>query len=427
MEAKIMYEEQKKSPISNIFMMLVLALSTGAVLPLWRAQSQVTADLAQGDVLIQALWMLVYFLIIFIVLFGANRILYIKDFNLLILWLLVGMAVFSALWADNALISLRQSGALVGTTLLGMFIARRFSEQKIFKLASYTLGLLAILSIIVAVVAPSYGIHEWGLHSGSWRGVFIHKNNLGKMMALSAIFWYLFKTYYPAYKPIGWFFIGLSVVLVVLSKSAGAAVALTTVFLFLPTVSAIRKKNPFIQFMSLILLVGTSVLLMLVAGNYEGFLEILGRDATLTGRSALWYLVWQQISEKYLLGFGYGGFWLGYNGPSASIWNLLPWTPVDAHNGFLDQWLQLGIIGLSIFAVSLIINLKRAISNIAHNKFGLFYLLFLTFFMLINIAESTLLERNSIFWILYVITTIHLAQVGKTKDTQEINENSTSS
>ena len=39
------------------------------------------------------------------------------------------------------------------------------------------------------------------------------------------------------------------------------------------------------------------------------FLEFLGKDPTLTGRSELWAYVWKDIDLRPLLGWGYAAFW----------------------------------------------------------------------------------------------------------------------
>src|SRR5207302_5013109 len=79
----------------------------------------------------------------------------------------------------------------------------------------------------------------------------------------------------------------------------------------------------------------------------------LGRDVTLTGRTGLWPLAVDAIAERWWFGHGYGAFWLGWDGESASIWRGLSWRPAHAHNGILDLGLELGVAGIGLFSVGL--------------------------------------------------------------------------
>jgi O-antigen ligase len=76
----------------------------------------------------------------------------------------------------------------------------------------------------------------------------------------------------------------------------------------------------------------------------------LGRDATYTGRTNIWDAV-RSVYVNPLLGTGYDSFWLGDR-----LWQV--WAtagPVNqAHNGYLELYLNLGIIGLILLAGLLI-------------------------------------------------------------------------
>jgi O-antigen ligase len=80
------------------------------------------------------------------------------------------------------------------------------------------------------------------------------------------------------------------------------------------------------------------------------------------------------------------------------------------HNGYLDLWLQLGLLGVVLFAVSFITSLFKAIALIRRENgwIEMFPLLFLIFMAIHNITESTILFRNQISWILYVLISIQL-------------------
>lgn len=117
--------------------------------------------------------------------------------------------------------------------------------------------------------------------------------------------------------------------------------------------------------------------------------------------------VLEKIGERPWLSYGYGGFWLGLNGESADVWNAVKWQPPHSHNGFLDLWLDLGLLGLSIFAFSFMAACWRSVAWLRqnHTSEGLWPLAYLTFLLLANITESSLLRQNFL-WILYVSITL---------------------
>jgi exopolysaccharide production protein ExoQ len=159
----------------------------------------------------------------------------------------------------------------------------------------------------------------------------------------------------------------------------------------------------------LILIGGTAAWLW---DHLYSVLDLLNRDVTLTGRAELWNAVMEMIGQQPWFGYGYGGFWLGMEGPSAYIWTLVGWKPPHAHNEFLDVMLDLGLLGLAPFALLLASSFVRAIAVALRRtaRDQLFPLLFITFILLLSLAESRLLGRNSIYWVTFSALTIMITQ-----------------
>jgi len=78
--------------------------------------------------------------------------------------------------------------------------------------------------------------------------------------------------------------------------------------------------------------------------------EALGRDPTLTDRTRIWSVV-LSVATNPLVGTGYESFWLGPR--LQKIWQVFPGIN-EAHNGYLQMYLQLGFIGLLILVWMLI-------------------------------------------------------------------------
>ena len=80
-------------------------------------------------------------------------------------------------------------------------------------------------------------------------------------------------------------------------------------------------------------------------------LQLLHRDEGLTGRLNLWNAVLLAISKRLWLGYGFNAFWQGMKGESGYVLTAVGWAPKYAHNGFLDLVLDLGLLGLLVFAI----------------------------------------------------------------------------
>ena len=72
-------------------------------------------------------------------------------------------------------------------------------------------------------------------------------------------------------------------------------------------------------------------------------IQLLGKDPTLTDRTLLWAEL-LKVDINPLFGTGFESFWLGerFRSFTASHW----WAPNEAHNGYLETYLNLGLVGL---------------------------------------------------------------------------------
>jgi exopolysaccharide production protein ExoQ len=145
-----------------------------------------------------------------------------------------------------------------------------------------------------------------------------------------------------------------------------------------------------------------------LAANLDLVLNVLGKDATLTGRTDLWAAVLQQIERYPVLGHGYSAFWLGWSGPSAAVLTAVQWEVPHAHNGFLDLLLDLGGVGLLLFAAGFGVAAVRSVATLRATRTaeGIWPLAFLTFMLFYNLTESAILQQNSVFWVLFVATVV---------------------
>lgn len=101
--------------------------------------------------------------------------------------------------------------------------------------------------------------------------------------------------------------------------------------------------------------VSFSVLFLDVGG---GALQTMGRDPTLTGRTAIWKIVLGLVRSP-LFGTGFQSFWLGNR--LQQVWDNFGLHIEEAHNGYLEIYLNLGVIGVVLLAVLIVTGYRNVI------------------------------------------------------------------
>jgi exopolysaccharide production protein ExoQ len=398
-----------KSTTEKGFAVLVLLLFSGALLPfLWLEGGTFTEpDASSGDPRVQVVWMIIYLVTFFLL---ATRWQYAVQVAArhMLLWVLVGIALISVLWSDVPEITLRQGVALIGTTAFGLYFAARYKMSEQLRLLGWALAIAAVLSLVFALALPSYGVQS-DIDGQGWRGIYSHKNTLGSIMALSTMVFLLLALTSRKRRWVAGAGLILSFGLVILSNSVSGLVVCVLLSALLPVYRALRWRITLaVPFLISAWLLGGGVV-MWGLYNAETILGALGRDITLTGRTNLWPLVITMISQRPWLGYGYSGFWEADKGAYFSF-ALNGFQPTSAHNGFLDLWLQLGLLGVLVFVLSFLLAFLRAAAwaRLSKATEGLWPLMYLTFMLLHSMSESSILIRNDIYWTLYAAVVLSL-------------------
>lgn len=92
--------------------------------------------------------------------------------------------------------------------------------------------------------------------------------------------------------------------------------------------------------------------------------ESLGRDTTFSGRTAIWHILPTFVRYPWL-GAGYETFLVGPR--LLQLKAIIDKTFQEAHNGYLEVWLNLGWIGVSLFALLLITGYRNAVAAFRRN------------------------------------------------------------
>ncbi|BAY46352.1 O-antigen polymerase [Scytonema sp. HK-05] len=393
----------------KVFVVFTLFISTTALIPIL-LEKEDDAAISQ-DPYTPILFLGIYIVTLLLIIQRRKSFVRIAQKNIWI-WLLVGIVIASVLWSVAPDITQRRSFLLLGTTLFGVYLAMRYTLREQLQLLAWVCGIVIILSILFAIALPSYGLmtfQEGGAHAGAWRGVITHKNTFGRLMNLSAVVFLLLAISKPIvhrkHRWVLWAGFVLSAALILLSTSKTALVVFLTMMLLLPLYRALRGKyTKVVPFIIAMVLVGGSTSTLLI-DNLPVIATALGKDLTLTGRTDIWEAMLEIISERPLFGYGFNAFWLDWDSEvTAYVWKRLEWECPNAHNGLMDLFAELGLSGLIVFFISYVSACIRGVIwlRMTRTPEGVWPLMYLSFLLMYNITESSLLSTNSIFWILYV-------------------------
>jgi exopolysaccharide production protein ExoQ len=325
------------------------------------------------------------------------------------IWLLLGIAILSIFWSYSPDITKTRVIALTGTMIFSLYFASRYSLKEQLNLLGWTFGISVVLSIIFAILLPKYG-QMGGVHAGAWRGIYVHKNGLGQRMILSVIIFLVLALNAEKNRWILWSFFAGSFALMILSRASSPLLGLVIIIGILSILSVLRWRY-FFMVPALIALSSIAIVLYSLAiSNSEQLAGAFGKNLTLTGRTDFWPLMVDKIWESPWVGYGFGAFWQGLDGPSAYVWNASAFKAPNGHNGYLDLCLELGFVGLSIYAIAFISSFQKAIQyiRIVRTADAFWPTLLFSYVVLSNLTESGLVSQNNFLFLIQVSTFLSL-------------------
>ena len=138
--------------------------------------------------------------------------------------------------------------------------------------------------------------------------------------------------------------------------------------------------------------------------------DVLHRDITLTYRTDIWTIAIKGFLHNWFLGYGLGNRIVAENLVLPSWYQLVI---NEAHNGFVDIALGLGLMGLIPLLLLLII-ITRAYDKSENMRIARIMKLYLFVYFIIAIAENAFTLSRLTFWSMLFIGLV-LSQAGETK------------
>lgn len=211
------------------------------------------------------------------------------------------------------------------------------------------------ITIVALILFPATRVHlgaefDGGSYPG-WHGFFNHKNNMTSFLVMSIPVILTFSRSVIA----KWVTLALIGVLLVGSASAtGASAAffagVTWVWLRIYQSQEDTRNSTLFAFVTVL---GSLGVVAAALSSIATITSAYGKDTSFSGRTEIWEASIDAFLRRPWLGHGYGSlFWReGLSNETAQIWRQVGFEASHAHNGALDMALQIGLVGLGIFAV----------------------------------------------------------------------------
>ena len=311
------------------------------------------------------------------------------------------LACASWSWSIDSAVTERRAIAIVATTLGGLFMAMRYDWRTMLRLFGAVWLFMAVVSIVSGIVAPGFAVMQ-DVHTGAWRGMWWEKNALGGHMARASFLMAFLLLMDRPWRKLWAAALVMCVALVLLSTSKTALIGL--LFGIGVLVAGAWMRRGVVSTLSMlwagvVLVAGAAMALVLAP---ELVFQLLGRDATLTGRTDIWTALMDAIAARPWLGYGYGAFWGVDSQPAYMVRLATEWAVPTAHNGWLETALSIGLVGLAGLIMSYLLFVFRAARLAVRDWTGLFALGVAGQFLLFSLSESIALQQNTIVWVTLV-------------------------
>ncbi len=326
---------------------------------------------------------------------------------LVALLLIAGASTYWSVAPDQ---TLRREVALVFTTLGGVALAARWRWATLIEIIATAFAILAVISLVAGVFLPDVGRMK-ELFPGAWRGLWAEKNTFAGMMVFAFLAFASAARFRPARALLWWGMAALAVLLILMSTSKTSLVALVLGVAAFGFVLLIRRGGAVAVIAIYLAVVGVGALTAGIIFAPDLFLGLLGKDATLTGRTKIWSAVLRLIGEQPWRGYGYAAVWSddSGHGPLAWIVKQAGYKPEHSHNGWLEQWLGMGYVGLGAWALCWLTTLIQSLWAVFTRRGALFAFPLMVVYSLMILTESIAVAYNDLRWMLFVIVASRLA------------------
>jgi exopolysaccharide production protein ExoQ len=316
----------------------------------------------------------------------------------------------SIIWSDFPAVALKRWIRALGSVMMILLVlSEKDPVSAIATLVRRTSYVLIPFSLLLIKYFRDLGVthNEW-TGAESLRGVTTDKNALGRLCLVAGLFalWDFLRARDAPLridtlnKLIGSGIFAATLWLLLASNSATslACLVLGAGVLVAIKLPVIRNRVRYIGI--LVVFGGTFAVLVGLALNLpEMIVTSLGRNMTFTDRTFLWRDLFAS-HDRLLAGVGYDTFWLG----ERLDWFMRVHKVNEAHNGYIEVYLELGLIGLFLASGLLFSTFAKAKRLLTSNfEQGRLQMALLAVFVTYNATEAAYKATTSLAFVFLLI------------------------
>ena len=343
---------------------------------------------------------------------------------------LLALMGLSIIWSNYPGFSALALLSQLATTAYGVFLATHFTWHRLLKLLANTvrfiLGLSLIFELIAAVIVqgpiapifknytgdtPPTGAFYWTqahLLTGLRIQGIVGNSNILAFVAMLGLFLFAIEFLNRSVeRRTATVSLAVAALTLALAKSAGIGFAILAVAIVVTVAWLVKGKDRDERHrLYRFAWTGAGVIAFFVLLYRAEVFQFIGKSPDMSGRAGIWQSVLGLIQLRPVQGWGWISYWVPGLVPyeNLAVVNGVPYY--QAHNAYLDVWLQLGIFGVLILAAMLTVTFIRLwrMAVRSNDLAQLWPLLVFVGLLIQNLTESRLLLESG--WALLVLLTV---------------------
>jgi exopolysaccharide production protein ExoQ len=323
-------------------------------------------------------------------------------------------ALVSMLWSDFPFVSFKRWFRDLGNYLVVLVaLSDPFPFEAVRTLLRRLCYLLIPLSILIIRYYPGIGMEY-----NSWTGTAMYvgpttsKNSLGVVCLVCGIFFFWDtvtrwpdrrgrKTRWILLLNVAFIAMTLWILKHANSATSSASLAIGCLIILAAHSKILQRRPALLKTMIPLCL----CLYPIMAFGFDMKAELagaVGRDPTFTERTAIWKIL-PAMQNNPLVGTGYESFWLGPR--LKAIWQSPVGGINEAHNGYLEVYLNLGIVGLFLLSAFLIASYRLICKRLTpFTSFASLSLALWAVAVLYNVTEAAF--KFHLIWVVVLVVAI---------------------
>jgi exopolysaccharide production protein ExoQ len=313
-------------------------------------------------------------------------------------------------WSEFPFVGLKRWIKVLGHPVMVLVIFSEPAPREAFlRLIKRIAYVVLPVSILWIKYYPELGraASEWGDMVNS--GISLGKNALGGVcMILGFVFvWYLAQVLRAQKSAARRYELYLTIALLLMTAyllwKAHSATSWIGLLLSLLTLVllGLRSVNKRVIGAYVVAAVVLLIIAQLTFDIYGKVVDVSGHASTIEGRGRLWEILLETDTNP-VFGTGFESFWLGDR--LQKIWEEVKWHPGQAHNGYLEMYLNLGAVGLSIFLGVIIATFRKIRQDLLWNvEWGRLEMGLLVAILAHNWTEAGFRGLSLTFFVFFII------------------------